>query len=144
MQPAERTFLIAPQDIWELGGVSGISISPLAFLPLQTNSLSRKCELWRNFSNIFHSENVFSPPLSLPSVSGSALVKRLSYILFVTANLWKCPPAAAAAYFSLPCIKFKAGRVAALCPLMCLAPLRHQITQLSSMTIMCRPQFECL
>ena len=80
-----------------------ISLLPLAFLPLPTNSLSRKCELWRNFSNIFHSENVFSLSPSVP-VSGRALVKRLSCILFVTANLWKCPPAAAAAYFSLPCI----------------------------------------
>ena len=44
-----------------------ISLLPLAFLPLPTNSLSRKCELWRNFSNIFHSENVFPLSLSLRS-----------------------------------------------------------------------------
>ena len=42
-------------------------------------------------SRIYSVAKMCSPSLSV-SGSGSALVKRLACILFVMANLWKCPP----------------------------------------------------
>ena len=78
---------------------------PLAPCCRQTNLLSQKCELWRNFSNIFRCENV----LSVSECEWQWQCSRKTACLYFVryGKFMEMSSLAEVAYFSLPCINLE-------------------------------------